>query len=174
LKPAVESVLVIIAQLTEQIRHLDRKIDYLCRQQYPETERLRQVVGVGPVTALSFVLTIEDPGRFNKSRQVGAYLGLTPRLDQSGATDKQLPISKAGNTHLRRLLVSCAQYIMGPFGPDCDLRRHAMAIAARGGKNAKRRAVVAVARKLSVLLHRLWISSETYEPFYKARVAKAA
>ena len=124
--------------------------------------------GVGPVTALTYVLTIEDPNRFRKSRMVGAYLGLTPRRDQSGASDKQLRISKAGNGYLRRLLVTGAHYILGRFGPDCELKRFGLAIAARGGKNAKKRAAVAVARKLAVLLHRLWTSQQCYEPFYAA------
>ena len=128
---------------------------------------MRQVSGVGPITALCFVLTIEDPKRFSKSRQVGSFLGLTPRQDQSGETDKQLSITKAGNTYLRKLLVGCAHYIIGPFGPESDLRLHGLAICARGGKNAKKRAVVAVARKLSVLLHRLWATGEKYQPFYK-------
>jgi transposase len=153
-----------IGELTERIRGFDRAINELSTEEYPETVRLRQVKGVGPVTALAYVLTLEDPGRFKKSRAVGAFLGLTQKRDQSGETDKQLRITKAGNDHLRRLLVGSAHYILGPFGPDCELRRYGMRIAARGGKNAKRRAVVAVARKLAVLLHRLWVSGEKYEP----------
>lgn len=172
--PALEPIFNIIAELREQIHELDAKIDQMCRQRYPETDRLRQVSGVGPVTALSYVLTIEDPARFNKSRQVGPFLGLTPRRDQSGKTDKQLRITKAGNKYLRHLLVSSAHYILGPFGPDSDLRRHGLSIAARGGKNAKKRAAVAVARKLAVLLHRLWISEQAYEPFYGRAHQKAA
>ena len=155
-----------IADITQRISDLERKIEQLRNQRYPETQRLRQVAGVGPVTAMAYVLTIEDPSRFSKSRMVGAYLGLTPRRDQSGASDKQLRISKAGNRYLRKLLVNCAHYILGPFGPDCNLRGFGLAIAARGGKNAKKRAVVAVARKLAVLLHRLWASQQCYEPFY--------
>lgn len=172
--PALESIFHVIGQLTEQIKTLDVQINNLCKDGYPETEHLRQVPGVGPVTALSYVLTIEDPRHFSRSRQVGPFLGLTPRRDQSGETDKQLHITKAGNTYLRQLLVSSAHYIMGPFGPDSHLRRHGMHIAARGGKNAKKRAVVAVARKLSVLLHRLWQSGQTYEPFYRKSFKKAA
>jgi len=127
------------------------------------------------VTALAYVLTLEDPGRFAKSRMVGPYLGLTPRLDQSGNTDKQLRITKAGNVYLRKLLVGCAHYIIGPFGPDSDLRRHGLAIAARGGKNARKRAAVAVARKLAVLLHRLWVSGDDYVPLYASvNLRKAA
>ena len=120
------------------------------------------VKGVGPITALAFVLTLETPERFGKSRVAGAFPGLTPRRDQSGDTDKQLRITKAGNTYMRQLLISCAHYILGPFGPDSDLRFYGQRIAARGGKNAKKRAVVAVARKLAVLLHRLWITKDTY------------
>ena len=156
----------IITQLNHQIKALENKIKQLSEEKYPETKYLSQVPGVGPITALSYVLYIEDPARFSKSRQVGPFLGLTPRRDQSGEMDKQLPITKAGNTYLRQLLVGCAHYIMGPFGPESSLRLHGLAIAARGGKNAKKRAVVAVARKLAVLLHRLWVSGDTYEPFY--------
>lgn len=117
---------------------------------------LRGIKSVGPLTALAFVLILEDPSRFNTSRQVGCFLGLTPRRDQSGETDKELRITKAGNPYLRRLLVGSAQYILGPFGEDCNLRRFGLRLATRGGKNAKRRAVVAVARNLAVLMHRLW------------------
>jgi transposase len=174
LLPALESIFNIIEQLTEQVHALDVQINNFCKERYPETMQLQQVPGVGPVTALSYVLTIENPGHFSKSRQVGPFLGLTPRRDQSGETDKQLHITKAGNTYLRQLLVSGAHYILGPFGPDSHLRRHGLHIAARGGKNAKKRAVIAVARKLAVLLHQLWQSGERYEPFYKAVFKKVA
>lgn len=172
--PALEAVFNTIKQLSQQIHDLDSKIEQMCRQKYPETEYLRQVPGVGPVTALSFILTIEDPQRFVKSRQLGPFLGLTQRRNQSGETDKQLPITKAGNKYLRRLLIGSAHYILGPFGPDSHLRRHGLAIAARGGKNAKKRAAVAVARKLAVLLHRLWSSRDRYEPFFEIKGEKAA
>jgi transposase len=125
---------------------------------YPETKLLRQVHGVGVLSALTFVLTLEDPSRFAKSREVGAYLGLIPVSDQSGGSDPEKHISKHGNKMMRKLLVGSAHYILGPFGADSDLRRHGERIASRGGKNAKKRAVVAVARKLSVLLHRLWVT----------------
>lgn len=172
--PALEPIFTTIAQFREQIRELDVKIDRICRQKYPETARLQQVPGIGPVTALTYVLTIEDPERFSKSRQVGPFLGLTPRRDQSGKTDKQLRITKAGNKYLRQLLVGSAHYILGPFGPDSHLRRHGLSLAARGGKNAKKRAVIAVARKLAVLLHRLWVSGQKYECFYGIGQQKAA
>jgi transposase len=162
--PALGPILETIASLTERIRDYERQLETLSKERYPETELLRQVEGVGPLTALTFVLTLEDPYRFEKSRSVGAYLGLVPARDQSGDRDPQRRISKEGDEMLRRLLVSSAHYITGPFGQDSDLRRHAEKIASRGGKNSKKRAVVAVARKLAVLLHSLWLSAEVYEP----------
>ena len=167
LRDALEPVMKSIEDLTRRIRHYDQQLEKLCSEKYPETEGLQAIRGVGPVTALAFVLTIEDPSRFDKSRSVGTFLGLTPKRDKSGQSDKQLQITKEGNEYVRRLLVGCAQYILGPFGSDCDLRRFGLKLAARGGKNAKRRAVVAVARKLSVLMHALWTSGESYDPFFK-------
>ena len=168
LVPALEPLLETIASLTEHIREYDRRLEVIAKEIYPETKLLRQVHGVGMLSALAFVLTLEDPSRFAKSREVGAYLGLVPATDQSGKSDPEKHISKHGNIMMRRLLVSSAHYILGPFGEDCDLRRHGEKIASRGGKNAKKRAVVAVARKLSVLLHRLWVTAEVYEPLYNA------
>jgi transposase len=169
LLPALEPILEQIASLTERIREYDRKLQEISEESYPETQLLRQVEGIGPLTALCFVLTLEDPYRFEKSRSVGAYLGLVPATDRSGERDPQKRISKEGDEMLRRLLVSCAHYVLGPFGSDSDLRRHGEKIASRGGKNAKKRAVVAVARKLAVLMHRLWVTGETYEPLREAR-----
>ena len=176
LRSALEPVMKSIEDLTCRIRHYGKLLEELCRTKYQDTEGLREVSGVGPVTALAFVLTIEESSRFEKSRSVGPFLGMTPRRDQSGQTDKQLRISKAGDSYLRRLLVGSAQYIMGPFGPDCDLKRFGLKLAMRGGKNAKRRAVVAVARKLAVLMHRLWKTGAAYDPFYQQnhRQKKAA
>jgi transposase len=164
LRPALEPILEQIGSLTERIRDYDRQLETISKERYPETELLRQVEGVGPLTALTFVLTLEDPYRFEKSRSVGAYLGLVPARDQSGDRDPQKRISKEGDEMLRRLLVGSAHYILGPFGSDSDLRHHGEKIASRGAKNAKKRAVVAVARKLAVLLHSLWLSGELYEP----------
>ena len=158
-----------IGSLTERIRQYERKLEAISKECYPETALLRQVEGVGALTALCFVLTLEDPHRFLKSRSVGAYLGLVPARDQSGDSDPQRRISKEGDEMLRKLLVSSAHYILGPFGSDSDLRRHGQKITSRGAKNAKKRAVVAVARKLSVLLHRLWVSAEVYDPLHNAR-----
>lgn len=168
LSPALEPVLATIADLGRQIRRYDRQIEARAAEGYPETALLRQVPGVGALTALWYVLTIEDPARFRQSRAVGAYVGLVPKRSNSGDSEPQLRISKAGDEMLRRLLVGAAQYVMGPFGPDSDLRRWGLELAKRGGKNAKKRAVVAVARKLAVLLHHLWITGEVYEPLHRA------
>jgi transposase len=167
--PALGPILETIGSLTQRIREYNHQLEMICQEHYPEeTELLRQVEGVGVLTALTFVLTVEDPYRFEKSRTVGAYLGLVPAREQSGDRDPQKRISKEGDEMLRRLLVGSAHYILGPFGSESDLRRHGEKIASRGGKNSKKRAVVAVARKLSVLLHRLWVTGEVYDPLYNA------
>jgi transposase len=173
--PGLPTMLTMMEQLTAEIRAMDREVERLCREQYPETETLRQVKGVGPITALCFVLTLEDPGRFPNSRSVGAYLGLRPRQRDSGEQRPQLRITKAGDALLRRLLVTASHYILGPFGPDTELRRFGLRLAERGGKAAKKRAVVAVARRLAVLLHRLWVTGEVYQPLgYDSTHAQAA
>jgi len=154
-----------LEELNRDIRGYDRKLNAVTRTRYRETRFLRQVQGVGPLTSLAYVLTLENPRRFARSRTVAAYLGLTPRRDQSGSREPQLGISKAGNEYLRRLLVGSAQHLLGPFGRPCELRQWGLHLAQRGGKNGKKRAVVAVARKLAVLLHRLWISHAKYEPW---------
>lgn len=163
-------ILEMIECLSQQIRAYDARIQKLCQDTYPETQTLPAVSGVGALTALAFVLTLEDPRRFAKSRQVGPALGLVPKRDQSGDHEPQLPITKTGDAYLRQLLVNCAHHILGPFGQDCDLRRWGLKLAERGGKNAKKRAVVGVARKLAVLLHHLWRTGDTYDPFYQSMV----
>lgn len=168
LRSALGPLLELIATLTQEIRGMEHQLERLATERYPETARLRQPSGVGLLTALCYVLTLEDPRRFRRSRAVGPYLGLCPRRDQSGGRDAQLRITKRGDAMLRRLLVSGAQYVLGPFGPDTDLRRWGHRLAARGGKNAKKRAVVAVARKLATLLHRLWVSGAAYQPLRAA------
>lgn len=168
LQPALCPLLDVIADLTLTIKGYDKQIEKLCKERYPETEILRQIKGVGPITSLAFILILEDARRFPRSRQVGAYLGLIPALYESGTSSPQLRISKQGNEFLRRLLIQSAHFILGPFGPDCDLRRHGEKIAERGGKNAKKRAAVAVARKLSVLMHLLWKTGQVYDPLYTA------
>jgi transposase len=154
-----------LAELTARIKTLELEINTLAKIKYPQTARLQQIPGVGPITALYFVLKIEDPSRFENVRDIGAYAGLCPRRDQSGESDPQLRISKRGDAYLRRLLVSAAQYILGPFGPASALREYGLMLAADGTRRAKKRAVVAVARKLSVLLLSLWKNQTLYRPF---------
>jgi transposase len=161
-------------ELSDRIKVYDQRIEKLGRGKYGHTELLRQVKGVGPLTSLAYVLTLENPDRFRKSRDVGPYLGLVPKQEDSGDSQPQLRISKAGDVMLRRLLVGSAHYILGPFGADTDLRRYGLRLCERGGKNAKKRAAVAVARKLAVLLHRLWVSGEVYEPLRHAAPAVTA
>ena len=157
-----------LKSLQLRIRSMDREIDAIAAR-YPALAKLIAVQGVGNLTALAFVLSLDDPSRFKKSRDVGPFIGLTPRKHASGASDPQLSITRSGNPFLRRILVQAAHYILGPFGPDCLLRRHGLRIVERGGKHAKKRAAVAVARKLAVLLHRLWVSETPYDPWYRSK-----
>jgi transposase len=164
----IEPSLQVLDAMTEQIRKLEKSIAEMAIEKYPEYEFLTQIAGVGLLTSLTFILTIGDPTRFARKRDVGAFLGLVPRRDQSGETDKQLHISKAGDSYLRKLLVGCAQYILGPFGPDTALKRKGLKIAESGGPRAKRKAVVAVARNLAVLLLTLWHDEEIYQANHRA------
>ena len=119
---------------------------------------------------MAFVLAVGDPWRFEKSRTVGSYFGLRPRQRQSGARDPQMHVTKAGDRYVRRVLLQCAHYILGPFGGDCDLRRWGLKLIERGGgTTSRKKAVVAVARKLAVLMHRLWITGEIYDPLHLAK-----
>jgi len=176
LEPALAPLYMAVKTLSEQINVMNRTLREIQRERYPEAEVLQQVPGVGELTSLTFVLTLGSADRFQKSRDVGAYLGLVPKRDQSGTQDKQLSITKAGDRYLRSLLVNCAQYILGGYGPDTDLRRQGLKLADRGGKNARKRAIVATARKLSVLLHRLWADDSEYIPLRKGskRTVEAA
>jgi transposase len=169
LQPALLPVVQTIAHVTATIRSMDDQIETIAAERYPHSALLRQVGGVGPQVALRFLLTIDDPARMRSSRQVGPFLGLTPRTRESGDSSPQLRITKAGDSETRRLLVNAANYILGCHGPDCDMRRFGLKIAERGGKNARKRAKVAVARKLAVLLHHLWKTGEAYDPFHLAR-----
>ena len=174
-KPAVLPLLEASAGLSEQIAGLTRQLEALADERYPETRVLRQVKGVGPLTSLAFVLTLEEPHRFGKSRSVGAFLGLVPRQYDSGESQPQLRITKAGDPFLRRLVVQSAQYMLGPFGEDCDLRRWGLKLAGDSKNKIRRnKAVIAVARKLAVLMHRLWQTGEVYEPFYQAKLDQEA
>jgi transposase len=176
IRPHVEQLLGVVEELTKQIAKSDETLEQVSRERYEEeTAQLRQIKGVGLVTALTFVLTLDDPGRFKRSREVGCFVGLRPKSNQSGASEPEMRISKEGDGYLRTLLVQGAQYILSQRGPDTDLKRWGLEIAAKGKKKAKKRAVVAVARKLAVLLHRLLVSGERYEPLRHNRpTGKAA
>ena len=164
LQAALEPLLAGIESLSERIGECNERIETLAQESYSPVARLKQVKGVGTLIALTFLLTLEDAHRFQKSRDVGCYLGLQPGRRNSGQSAPQMHISKEGDPYLRTLLVQGAHHILGPFGADSDLRRWGLKLAERGGKSGKKRAVIAVARKLAVLLHRLWGSGEAYEP----------
>jgi transposase len=166
LKLALGPVLEQIAEMTIKIKQYDREIQRMTQTEYAETQPLLTIQGVGHITALTFVLTLGDKQRFGRSRDVGCYLGLRPRRSQSGEHDPQLGITKAGNAYLRSLLIECANHILRPHGRDSALRQWGLHLAARGGKQANSKAVVAVARKLAVLLHRIWTTQEPYMPFH--------
>jgi transposase len=164
LRTALEPLLAGIESLSERIRECNEGIERLARESYPEVAQLKQVKGVGTLIALTFLLTLEDAHRFRQSRDVGCYLGLQPGRRNSGQSEPQMHISKEGDPYLRTLLVQGAHHILGPFGADSDLRRWGLKLAERGGKSGKKRAIIAVARKLAVLLHHLWVSGEVYQP----------
>jgi transposase len=175
LQAALAPLLTALESVSQQIHEYNQRIETLAQERYPRTALLKQVKGVGTLIALTFVLTLEDPHRFRKSRDVGCYLGLQPGRRNSGQSEPQMHISKEGDPYLRTLLVQGAQHILGPFGVDCDLRRWGLKLAERGGKSGKKRAIVATARKLAVLLHHLWVSSEAYELLYNSsRITVAA
>jgi transposase len=174
MREALLPLVGLAATLSAAIQEYDKKIEELGRKKDGHTALLRQVKGVGPITALAYVLPLENPQRFVKSRDVGPYLGLVPKQEDSGESPPQLGISQAGDRMVRKLLVGSAQSILGRFGPDTDLRPSGLRLCERGGKNAKQRAAVAVARKLAVLLHRLWVSAEVYEALHHAMSAPIA
>jgi transposase len=177
LQAALQPLLAGLESLSEQIKEYNERIEKLAEESYPRVALLKQIKGVGTLIALTFLLTLEDPHRFCKSRDVGCYLGLQPGRRNSGQSEPQMHISKEGDPYLRTLLVQGAQHILGPFGADCDLRRWGLKLAERGGRNGKKRAIVATARKLAVLLHHLWVSGEVYEPLHhssRTTVAAAA
>ena len=171
LQRALEPLLAGIESLSERIREYNEGIEQLAQESYPQVARLKQVKGVGTLIALTFLLTLEDAHRFRKSRDVGCYLGLQPGRRNSGQSEPQMHISKEGDPYLRTLLVQGAHHILGPFGVDSDLRRWGLKLAERGGKSGKKRAIIATARKLAVLLHRLWVSGEVYEPLRNSHQA---
>ena len=171
--PAVRAVVkplfAVLKELGKKIALYDKMLaDTVKKLHKQDAALLEPIAGVGPVTAAAFLAAVGDVATFGSARDAGPYFGLIPRQDQSGKTDKQLRISKEGNEVVRRLLVTAANYIMGPFGKDCDLRRHGMRIAERGGKNARKRAKVAVARKLAVLMLAILRTRSEYRPLADA------
>ena len=167
----VEPLLQGIEALTQQLQQYDRQLAAMLARRHEDARRVEQPRGVGLVATSTYLSVIGDPKRFARSRDVPAYVGCVTRQEQSGESDPQLGISKAGDPLLRRIMVQSAQYILGPFGEDSDLRRWGLKLAGDGKNKArKRKAVMAVARKLMVLLHRLWITGETYEPLRNARL----
>jgi transposase len=174
LQAALAPLLSALEAITAQIREYDDQIEKLAEESYPEVALLKQVKGVGTLIALTYILTLEDPRRFRKSRDAGCYVGLQPGRRNSGQSEPQLHITREGDSYLRMVLVQGAQHILGPFGEDSDLHRWGLKLAERGGKNGKKRAIIAVARKLAILLHHLWISCEAYEPLHNSRRRKPA
>ena len=169
LQQAIAPLLEQIASLTKQIAQCDLQIEDLAYVKYPDTAPLLSVSGVGPLTAVTFVLTLGHRERFRRSRDVGCYLGLRPKRRQSGDSDPELGITKSGNSYMRMILIQCAQHVLRKMSHDSALKRWGLKLAGRHGRNAKKRAVVAVARKLAILLHRLWITQERFDPFYGCR-----
>jgi transposase len=169
----LEPVLRQLEGIEGSICDCDRRIEEMSKE-IDGVDIMVSAMGVGNLTAVTYALTLGDPSRFARSREVGSYLGLRPKRDQSGDTDKQLRVTRAGDVYLRSLLVGCAQYILGPLGPDTALRRWGLALAERGGRGAKKRAVVAVARKLSVIMHRMWVTGEMYRPFPEGKPEEEA
>ena len=176
IRPLLKSV----EGINQQIAVYDKQIQEI-EKRYPETKLLKQVYGVGTLIALTYILTLEDGERFMHSREVGPYLGLTRKQRDSGKSQPELGISKAGDELLRRLLVQGAHCILRDGAPDSDLREWGLtkvqAGAGKGKKGSKKRkkkAAVAVARKLAVLLHKLWVTGEVYDPHYNRKAVEAA
>jgi transposase len=175
---AIRPLLKSVEEITKQIGVYDKKIQEI-EKRYPETKVLKQVNGVGTLIALTFILTLEDAERFAHSREVGPYLGLTRKLRDSGESQPELGISKAGDMLLRRLLVQAAHCILRDGAPDSDLKVWGLTkvqagAGKKGSKRRKKKAAVAVARKLAVLLHRLWVTGEVYDPQYNRKAVEAA
>lgn len=164
LRPALEPLIEVLAAIHEQILKYEREMKKIARERYPEVERLMGIFSVGLTTAFAFVTTIEDPSRFRRARACGAYLGMAPRQRESGSISPELNITKAGDGHLRRLLVLCAHHLLGPFGKDCRLRRWGLELCG-GTKKGRKRAVVAVARKLAVQMIAIWKSGQAFDPW---------
>ena len=173
LQNVIRPLLKSVEAISEQIAVYDEKIEEIAKR-YPEIELLTPVYGVGKLIALTYILTLEDAQRFVHSRDVGPFLGLQPKQRDSGNSQPQLGISKTGDRLLRSLLVQGAHCMLRKEAPDSDLRAWGLAKQQSGGKRAKKRAIVGVARKLAVLLHTLWANGEVYDPLYNRKLAEAA
>jgi transposase len=151
-----------IGELSAAIGEYDRKIEGLA-EAIPAVRRMRTIPGVGALTAFAFFYTIDDPERFRSPRDVGPFLGLTPRRNQSGTRDPKLGITKAGDPYLRALLGQCAHRLLGPLKTSrCALRDFGHRKAGEGEGGQPKRALVAVTRKLAVLMLRLWRSDTDF------------
>lgn len=175
---AIGPLLKSVEEITKQIAAYDKKIQEI-EKRYSETKVLKQVHGVGTLIALAFILTLEDAERFVHSRDVGPYLGLTRKLRDSGESQPELGISKAGDIMLRRLLVQAAHCMLRDGAPESDLKLWGLTkvqggAGKKGSKRRKKKAAVAVARKLAVLLHKLWVTGEVYDPQYNRKAVEAA
>ena len=173
LSAALEPLLSVLESIDDAVNTFDRSIDHVSKEHFTETALLRQVHGVGPIIALTFVVTIEDAGRFKRSRDVGAFAGLVPRSRASCDATPELSITKRGDAALRKALVNAATYIVGPRGEECDLQRWGRKLQDRGGQRSKAKARIAVARKLAVILHRLMLTGEVYNPNHNQEKAAA-
>ena len=148
----IDALLLARRTLCTQVARLDVRVRMLAQTITP-CRRLMTVPGVGPITALAYVTVIDDPGRFRKGRSVGAYLGLTPRRYQSGEVDRAGRISKCGDGLVRTLLFEAAGVLLTRVQRMSPLKAWGLRLAKRiGAKKAK----VAVARKLAVILHCMW------------------
>jgi transposase len=184
LQTVIGPLLKSVEEISRQIGVYDERIEGIGKR-YPEMQLLTQVWGVGTLIALTYILTIEDAQRFEHSRDVGPYLGLTRKQRDSGDSEPELGISKAGDELLRRLLVQGAHCILRKDAPDSDLKAWGMARlqnrdpkggqkGQKGSKKTRKKTVIAIARKLAVLLHRLWVTGEVYDPHYNRKATEAA
>ncbi len=155
---AVTPLLTARTALEQQIADLDRKVMKLARSN-AQVQQLMTAPGIGPVTALCFLATIDDPTRFKRSRSVGAYVGLTTRRYASGEIDWTGRISKCGDKMLRGYLYEAANVLLTRAAKWSALKAWGIRLAKRSGL---RKAKIAVARKLAVILHRMWIDGTEF------------
>jgi transposase len=160
----VSPLLDTLVVLRETIREYDRMLEVYAREHFgKETDLLRTIPGCGLITACAFVAHVGNPSRFKKARSAGPNFGLTPAQEQSGESDAPKRISKAGSSQVRHLLMTAANYILREGSADTTLKRHGLRICARGGKVARRKAKVAVARKLAVTMLAMLKAGRPYE-----------